>query len=234
MQPFPHLLVLGHRGAPEAALENTLESFVRALREGADGVELDVRSAADGTPVAVHDPTLQRTFALAGEVASLGWEALHRLTGARLPSLQQVAAWAAASGAWLNVELKVAGAERAVVELLTSHGLVERSFVSSFDVDSMARVADIDPSLRRFLLLEAWSESAAENLALSRAEGVCLRADAASPLTIEVLRRDGFPVVAWTVDDPSRAVTLAKAGVAAIITDRPERIIAALQGADLR
>lgn len=234
MQPFPHLLVLGHRGVPEAALENTLESFVRAVRDGADGVEVDLRSAADGTPVVIHDATLERAFGLAGNVGSLAWEALHRLTGARLPSLQQVVAWAAASGAWLNVELKMAGAERAVVELLVSHGLADRCFLSSFDGASIARVAEIDSSLRRFLLLESWSESTAERLTRSRAEGVCLRADAASPMTIEVLRRDGYSVVAWTVDDPARAVTLAEAGVAAIISDRPARVIEALEAAGLR
>lgn len=234
MQPFPHLLVLGHRGAPEAALENTLESFVRAMRDGADGVELDVRSAADGTPVVIHDATLERAFGLDRAVGSLGWEALHRLTGARLPTLQQAAAWAAASGAWLNVELKVGGTERAVVELVVSHGLADRCFLSSFDRGSMTRVAEIAPSLRRFLLLESWSESTAEELARSRAEGVSLRADAASPMAIEVLRRDGFSVVVWTVDDPVRAVTLAEAGVAGIITDRPRPVIEALEAAGLR
>ena len=34
-------LILGHRGAPKAAPENTLASFAAALAEGADGVELD-------------------------------------------------------------------------------------------------------------------------------------------------------------------------------------------------
>ena len=109
MNPFPRLLVLGHRGAPEAALENTLEAFATAMRQGADGVELDVRPASDGTPVVIHDDSLQRTFGVQGSVSSLSWPALQRLTGARLPSLQQVAAWAAASGAWLNVELKAPG-----------------------------------------------------------------------------------------------------------------------------
>ncbi len=50
------VLVLGHRGAPALAPENTLESFRRALELGADGLELDVRRSGDGRLVVVHDP----------------------------------------------------------------------------------------------------------------------------------------------------------------------------------
>jgi glycerophosphoryl diester phosphodiesterase len=61
-ESFP--LVVGHRGASKAAPENTLAAFERALREGADGIEFDVRLARDNVPVVVHDATLRRTAAL--------------------------------------------------------------------------------------------------------------------------------------------------------------------------
>lgn len=51
------MLVLGHRGAASAdAPENTLAAVDRALRLGADGVEVDLRLTADGVPVCQHDP----------------------------------------------------------------------------------------------------------------------------------------------------------------------------------
>ena len=53
------LFVLAHRGGrgPSAAgvRENSLAAFHQAMREGADGVELDVRRTADGELVVVHD-----------------------------------------------------------------------------------------------------------------------------------------------------------------------------------
>jgi glycerophosphoryl diester phosphodiesterase len=68
-------LILGHRGSPFTAPENTLASFRAALDEGADGVELDVQLTRDGLLVLHHDvevagrPVHQLTFAqLAGEV----------------------------------------------------------------------------------------------------------------------------------------------------------------------
>ena len=67
-------LVLAHRGASRAAAENTPEAFRLALALGADGVELDVRRAADGALVVHHDPVLNG-------------EPLRRLAGPPVPTL---------------------------------------------------------------------------------------------------------------------------------------------------
>ncbi len=50
--------VVGHRGSPTKALENTFESFDRAEADGADAFELDVRLTLDGEAVVQHDPEI--------------------------------------------------------------------------------------------------------------------------------------------------------------------------------
>jgi glycerophosphoryl diester phosphodiesterase len=50
--------VLAHRGCAVAHRENTTAAFAEAVRVGADGIELDVRSSADGRLVVHHDPLL--------------------------------------------------------------------------------------------------------------------------------------------------------------------------------
>ena len=69
----PPPIVLGHRGAPRLAPENTLSSLRRALELGLDGVEYDLQGSRDGDPVLLHDVTLGRTTDGHGsvEVASL-------------------------------------------------------------------------------------------------------------------------------------------------------------------
>ncbi|KAM3601932.1 uncharacterized protein V6R79_021469 [Siganus canaliculatus] len=57
--PAPALI--GHRGAPMLAPENTLMSFEKAVEAGSDGLETDVTISADGVPFLMHDRTLQRT-----------------------------------------------------------------------------------------------------------------------------------------------------------------------------
>ena len=53
--PRRNFLIIGHRGAPNQACENTLESFAAALRLGANAVELDVSMTQDGHLVLWHD-----------------------------------------------------------------------------------------------------------------------------------------------------------------------------------
>lgn len=55
-------LVLGHRGAPLKEIENTVLSFKKAIEDGADGVELDVRSTSDHILIVSHDNSLKRVY----------------------------------------------------------------------------------------------------------------------------------------------------------------------------
>ncbi|MEQ1892363.1 MAG: glycerophosphodiester phosphodiesterase, partial [Planctomycetota bacterium] len=50
--------ILGHRGAPREAPENTLSALRRALELGLDGVEYDVHACLSGEPILIHDETL--------------------------------------------------------------------------------------------------------------------------------------------------------------------------------
>jgi glycerophosphoryl diester phosphodiesterase len=219
--PFPRPLILGHRGAPFDAAENTLRSFTVALRQGADGVEVDVRGASDGVPVVIHDETLQRTMSHSARVADHPWPALQTLSAAQLPSLQQVTAWAAAAQAWLNVEIKSPGVEAAAIADLRAAGMLPHSFISSFHPGVVVETRRLAPECPSFLLTSAWDEAAQEAIASTGANGVCLHVDAATPLALEVLHRQNLPVVVWTVDSPDRMRELLYAGVAAIITNRP-------------
>src|ERR1700742_1628771 len=56
-----HPFVVAHRGASASLPEHTLAAYDLALREGADGVECDVRLTRDGHLVCVHDRKLERT-----------------------------------------------------------------------------------------------------------------------------------------------------------------------------
>ena len=73
------MLIIAHRGASAEAPENTLAAFRRAIELGADGVEFDVRLAADGVPVVIHDATLKRTAGIDRRVADITSAELARL-----------------------------------------------------------------------------------------------------------------------------------------------------------
>lgn len=76
-------LVIGHRGTPTIALENTRESFRRAIAGGADAVETDVHVTADGHVVCLHDDNLLRVAGIAASIGQLRFEEAR----AHLPAL---------------------------------------------------------------------------------------------------------------------------------------------------
>ena len=69
-------LIIAHRGASALAPENTLAAFQKAIDDGADGIELDVRIVKDGVPVVFHDSTLARMVGRENTVSSFTAEEL--------------------------------------------------------------------------------------------------------------------------------------------------------------
>ncbi|HTW20920.1 MAG TPA: glycerophosphodiester phosphodiesterase family protein [Mycobacteriales bacterium] len=63
--------VIAHRGASAIEAEHTLAAYRRALDDGADGVECDVRLTRDGVLVCVHDRRVDRTSSGRGVVSTL-------------------------------------------------------------------------------------------------------------------------------------------------------------------
>ena len=68
--------VIAHRGSNEDAPEHSLAAYLRAIDEGADAVECDVRLTADGTLVCVHDRRVDRTSNGRGAVSGMHLDAL--------------------------------------------------------------------------------------------------------------------------------------------------------------
>ncbi|MDB5097777.1 MAG: glycerophosphoryl diester phosphodiesterase [Cyanobacteria bacterium RYN_339] len=97
-------LIMGHRGAMGTAPENTMASFKQAVALGVEAVELDVHLSKDGRLVVIHDESVDRTTDGTGEVADLTLAELKALdagswfdakfAGERIPTLEEVLAWA--------------------------------------------------------------------------------------------------------------------------------------------
>ncbi|WP_395295297.1 glycerophosphodiester phosphodiesterase [Kitasatospora hibisci] len=67
----PPVQVIAHRGSSHALPEHTLAAYRRALEEGADAVECDVRVTADGQLVCVHDRRIGRVSDGRGTVSAM-------------------------------------------------------------------------------------------------------------------------------------------------------------------
>lgn len=244
------MVVLGHRGSPRCAPENTLESFLLALQQGSHGVELDVHLSRDGVPVVCHDPVVYTTDGTRLPVKSLAWSELSSIevvSGDRpvkLCSLEELLD-ALPPTALLDVELKDLPtgdpnlAESPIGEVVASLLATKRSegvLVTSFYLPHLHKARRAEPDLPRGLLLfPAMSPSSAFEMARSAGVSVLLPHDSGLPLgkealqtAVEEVSRAGFATVVWTVDDAKRAIALQDAGVRGVISDLPDVVAAAI------
>ncbi len=239
--------VIGHRGAAARAPENTVPGFRRAAADGAGWVEADARLTADGAVVLLHDSTLDRTTNGSGALARAPLAAVRALdagawfdaasAGTPVPTLAEAVAALTGLGLGLNLELKpVTGGERAlaraVVEVLAAAWPPRRPppLVASFEPAALAEMAALAPSLPRGYLTRGgggWRNAAAR---LGCAT-VHMRVDALTPRLVAAIRSAGYPVVAWTVNDPDTARHLWDAGVMSVITDDPGALTKPAHGA---
>jgi len=230
-------LVLGHRGSPRRARENTLEAFALAREDGADGVELDVHRTRDGALVVHHDADVEGFGVIAdAELAAV------RAAFDWIPTLAEVLD--ECRGLLVNVEIKNSPKDAdfdpdeivaaGVVELLAARGHADRVLVSSFHLPSIARVHELAPEVPTgYLMVMSPGPSAAMRVAVDGGHHAIhpffgVLADGGAATVVAEARPLGVAVNTWTVNEPEEIVRLAAAGVDAVITDVPALALASL------
>lgn len=223
-------LLLAHRGASAYAPENTRPALQLAIRQGADGVEVDVQPTSDGVPVLVHDDDWWRTAGEPAPVRDLGWDAVRRLDAGSwfAPEFRGVPpgtledALEIAGSRLVNLEIKSPrpddGLAQSVATRVRRLGLQSRVLFTSFDhacIDALARSCD---DLELGYLVREGVGSLPRTV-----RTLVLHFDAllARPEIARQAHADGRCVLAYTVDDPATAKQLRRVHVDGIITNDP-------------
>jgi glycerophosphoryl diester phosphodiesterase len=211
-------------------VENTIAAFEEARRRGAVAIEFDVRTSKDGEVVVAHDVDLLRISGDRRAVASLARAELERLElkdrTSRIPSLEEVVAWANANGIAMNCELKHDVPSRRVLARRAARVLAEARvplLVSSFDPVTLALFAREAPGVPRAQLTE--HAQGLERSLLHRLAAPPL-VQVVHPEYVEIdeaflarAKARGLRVGTWTVNVPERARRLLAMGVDYVITD---------------
>lgn len=215
--------VIAHRGAREAAQENTLPAFRLAREFGAEWVELDVRRTADGVCVVHHDAHLADGRML----AELSCDELPEFVPSLAEALEQC------QGMGVNIEIKNLPSDPdydadhlvsdAVAGLVMAYLGPERALVSSFNIDTLDRLHAVDPAIPLAYLYDIGEPASAVARACAHQMSAIHPYD---PLVtaslVERAQDEGLQVNVWTVNDPGRMETLIGYGVDGICTDVPD------------
>jgi glycerophosphoryl diester phosphodiesterase len=219
---------VGHKGADLIAPGNTIESFEAALSHGVDMIEFDVLRLRDGSLVLAHD------YEDAGRRRPVTLdEGLDHFAGEAYADVE------------LDVDLKLPGYEREVVEGLAARGLRDRSLISTTYPESLDLIGRIDPDQRRgwsvprarrdytqsplgalVLPLLAYMRrrlpaQAALMLRGGRCEAVMCHWRLVSPALVQSVHSSGGHLYVWTVDDAAHIEQLSALGVDGVITNDP-------------
>ena len=230
--------VIAHRGASGYAPENTLEAFLLAIEQGADGIELDVQLSRDGIPVVIHDETIDRVTDRTGYVKDYTLQELKELTvlkdrfpqysQSKIPTLKEVLEAVKSSGIQVNIELKTGiywypDIEKKVAGIVEETGMKEKIIYSSFNHYSVQRIKEIVPDAETAYLYSDVILNVEDYARKTKVDGL-------HPAVYHVKMADflkkyiksGLNVRVWTVNEEADMKALIEAGETAVITNYPD------------
>jgi glycerophosphoryl diester phosphodiesterase len=233
-QPHP-LWIVGHRGAPRRARENTIASFDWAESFGVDAIEFDLRQTREGEAVVFHDEDIAlgsqrvpiRTFT-AREIERL---ALSSEFGEyRIPKLEEVFHRYGRSLRYV-VEVKTSPGTnlsrmaRRVAAVAAAYKVADRCLVASFDAEFLRKMRATDPEMALSFLIDrpvALPEGGRPTPLFPPVDAIGPRRDLVAPALLSQAAAAGLSVHVWTVDEMEEVGKLAAAGVSSITTNAPD------------
>ncbi len=225
----PRPWIVGHRGACGEAPENTIESFLLAIAQGAVMIELDLQLTRDGRLIALHDWDLLRTAgapivgedATAAEIQALN-VGRYQERSATAPTVEEILD-ALPPGFPLNLELKCRNADQRHYARALQRAVAGRRqlLVSGFEWNLLRQVREILPDIPIAPLAHESLPPVLVAARELRAAAVHCHHEAMTTEFVEEASRSGMPVLVYTVDDAAIASAQFAMGVAGVFTNYP-------------
>lgn len=233
-----HTKIIAHRGASAYMPENTLEAFELAIKQGAQGFELDVHLSKDGEIIVAHDLTLERVSNGTGPICDYNLADLKKLDFSapipesgfcNVPTLAEVYALVADTALTVNVELKTTqefypAMPEKLLALEKEYAMEGRVLYSSFNHYSLLAIKKHNKNaeigiLYDLGLVDPWEYA-------KKLGAVAIHPHyhiiAALPETVARCHQEGIQVNVWTVDDPKAIEYMINLGVDNLMTNTPD------------
>ena len=237
------ILVLGHRGSPLRERENTVPSFLRAIEEGADGVELDVRPTLDNHLVVSHDNSLERVY---GKKLKIEESTLAQINeeAPEIPLLSQVLD--ALGPVWYDIEIKAdkpVGFRKEVVDLLWEELKDRKEFhnkimLSSFNPLAMRRAQKLTGDIFPMGIIYDGPPTSLPPICRKGQGRLVFHCSFLKPkwdiAERERKNKPNWPICPWTVDSSEEIRRMIPLSVPLVITNDPLEAIRTLREENLR
>lgn len=243
--PAPLYRLIGHRGVPARAPENTMASFRLAAQEKIDWVEFDVQLTSDHTLVIFHDDELDRTTNGQGIVYQKSTTDLSHLdagawfspafAGEKIPVFPSALPELIKMGLFLNIELKIPSSPppgyAALLALIFTNTLRSlwplthpKPLISSFDWTLLQSIRASLPEYPVGYLSGYCTEEMIDEIAALHNAALHCDHEGLSSEILDYAKAKNVPILAYTVNDPVEASRLLKQGVFALFSDDPTQL----------
>jgi glycerophosphoryl diester phosphodiesterase len=212
------------------------------VAQGVSFIETDLQLTRDAHFVAIHDETVDRTTNGRGAVQGLTLAEVRRLdagswfaseySGERVPTLEETLEFANKNDVVFYLELKPSsmwGGEHEIIGRLRDSSQIARSVIISFDPVILANLRKIEPTLMTGLLHDGKLGDPFARAMEIGARQMVVRGDLVTPNFLQRARSMDLQVVCWTVNAPAHMRMLVAAGADGIMSDYPDRLLAALK-----
>ena len=223
-----------HRGASEYAPENTFASFYLGWQMGANGIETDVQCTKDGVLVLYHDDTMQRLTGINKRISDFTYDELSKIdvgshkgpqfAGERIPSLEEFVHHFSGKGLHLAMELKQAGIEKEVVEILRPKWQLEHLIITSFLWDPLIEIRKLAPEIRIGFLCRSEDQDLLENMKKAGFYQYCPDGRIVSDEAIDRFRSAGFSIRPWGIRDENIMKRMITLGVDGMTVNFPDKL----------
>jgi len=231
--------VIGHRGIPSLAPENTMEGFRLAYENGADILESDIFITKDGHIVIMHDPTLDRTTTGTGNIENYTLAELKQLKAnkqfpteypdAAIPTLAELFDEFKGKDVTHFVEIKSYKPEivDALVALIAEKGVEDQVTVISFSAEQLQRLGEKMPGMSAGFLTGGYADEANINKSLRATLQMIGPLNTTfntsypglGPVFMEAAKHRGMTVWPWTYRNESDYMKFFRYGTYGLTTD---------------
>lgn len=232
-------LIIGHRGIPSLAPENTMEGYKLAYEKGADILENDIYISKDGHLVIMHDPTLDRTTTGTGNVEDYTLEQLRAFKAnkqfpaaypdARIPTLSEFFDEFQDKDVVHFVEIKSYNPETvdALVQLIQEKGVEDQVVVISFNDQQLKLLGEKMPAMSMGFLTGGYANEANVNKSLRESLKVIQNLNTTfntsysgvGPKFMEAAKHRGMTLWPWTFRDLNETMKYYAMGTHGLTTD---------------
>ncbi len=217
------MLRIGHRGARAYEPENTLRSFKKAVEMGVDAVELDVRKTKDGQLVVIHDADVKKTTDGKGLVSELTLKEIKEFSaekGEKIPTLKEALDFLDKK-AKIIIELKEAGIEMQVLDIVRENGLQKNVIIVSFIEDALRKVRNLDKEVETGLIYVKHKNPVKAALDLEASYLLPLYRFTHTA-NVKKAHDNNLRIIVWTINKPEEVDEYMKKGVDGIASDKPD------------